>query len=101
MRCFYVLVHGRLVWLARPDPSDGLAAENPHGFYCHRYVLGADESAAKTKAFERVRTNFDRQLGWLSRGWVTLALEADEIARAPLSKIVRPDNPGHTFYYAD
>jgi len=97
MHCFYVLIHGRLEWQADVDPSDSLAVK-PRGFYCHRYVLGADEVVAKTKAFERVSANFDRQLGWLSKGWVRLVLEADTVARAPMFKIVRPDNRGHTFY---
>lgn len=101
MRCFYVLVHGRLEWRANIPISDSLAATKPRGMYCHRYVLSADAESAKTKAFERVRNNLDQEMGWLSKGWATLALEADAVVQASMLKLVRPDNRGHTFYTED
>jgi hypothetical protein len=94
MRCYYVLVHGRLEWKAPPS-SD---VSQPRGFYCHRYVLAADEQQAAKIAFERVRLNLDRDDGWLSDGSADLQLQAEEVSTAPFLKLLKPDNRGHTFY---
>ena len=96
MRCFYILVHGKLRWnVAAPDDPD---CYQPRGFYCHRYVLASDEDDAIRKALKRVRENLDKGGGWLSRGEAILDLEADEVSSAPLHKLLKPDNRGHAFY---
>ena len=95
MQCFYVLVHGRLSWLPERAPSDKLPAERPAGFYCHRYVLAPNEAVARDKAFHRVRDNL---MSLLEAGAATVELEAEEIAVAPMYKLMKPDNRGHTFY---
>ncbi len=96
MRCFHVLIHGQLTWISEPPASPDLG--RPDGFYCHRFILAADAMKAADKAFHRVRTNLDRRTGWLSEGVVELALEADEVSIAPLYKLLKRENRGHTFY---
>jgi|GEM_PF-1778045 len=96
MRCYYVLVHGKLDWNVAP-PTEGEVYQ-PEGFYCHRFVLASGGESAGKIAFERVRTNLDRSGRWLSDGSATLTLEAEEVRSAPLHKLIKPDNRGHTFY---
>ncbi|RYF92227.1 MAG: hypothetical protein EON95_13120 [Caulobacteraceae bacterium] len=95
MRCYYVLVHGRLDWSV-PPPGDDVS--QPRGFYCHRYVLASDEPSAAQKAFERVRSTLDRKGRWLSEGGATLELEVEEICAAPLYMLLKPENRAHAFY---
>jgi len=100
MRCFYVLVHGTLNWPAESYPTDeGHPPFHPLGFYCHRYVLASDEVAAANLAFRRVRGNLDKQTHWFSSGQATLELDAEDVESAPLYKLLKPDNRGHTFYH--
>jgi hypothetical protein len=40
-------------------------------------------------------------MGWLRDGLATVELEAEEIATAPMHKLLKPDNRGHTFYGED
>jgi hypothetical protein len=54
MRCFYVLVHGSLVWHSLKLATDVIGADRPDGFWCHRFVLADDEKAAENKAYRRV-----------------------------------------------
>ena len=98
MRCYYVVIHGMLEWSAT-SPGDDVW--QPRGFYCHRYVLAADEPQAAKIAFERVRTSLDKEVGWISDGSALLALEAEEISAAPFHKLLKPDNRGHAFYARD
>lgn len=99
MRCFHVLIHGKLNWLVEQLPqSDASEADRPAGFYCHRFVLASAEGAAIEKAFRQVRDNLERQTGWIGDRLATLDLEATEVATAPIYNALRPDNPGHTFY---
>ena len=100
MRCFYVLVHGRLRWLVEPTALEG-DVDQLVGLYCHRYVLASDPKAAIQRAFESVSTNLDRQTGWLRDHAVKLELEVEEVARATLLKAFLPVNRGHTFYSSD
>jgi hypothetical protein len=99
VRCYYVLVHGRLEWSQgarwQDDESEG---ERPLGFYCHRYVLASSIDEARSKAFERVRQNFEREMGWTGAGLAGLELEAEEISTAPMHKVLIPGNRGHAFY---
>lgn len=100
MRCYYVLVHGRLDWsTTSPRPDDDGEAFQPEGFYCHRYVLASSIHHAQEAAFRRVRENLDRQTGWI-RG-KEVKLEAAEITSAPFYQLLKPDNRGHTFYESD
>jgi len=102
MRCFYVLVHGRLRWRAEPAPTEtDAAATRPLGFYCHRYVLASGEAQAEAAAFRRVRENLEKQTGWVGAGLAVLDLEAEELTMAPMHKLLRSDNRGHTFYHED
>ena len=101
MRCYYVLVRGRLHWLPGRSAQDAIGATRPYGFYCHRYVIAANEAGAVETAFRRVRLNLDSELGWVRDGFVNLALEAEEVATAPISKLLKPDNRGHTFFADD
>ena len=101
MRCFFVLVHGRLKWCSGPGVIDPPETNRPVGFYCHRYVLATGEDAAKDSAFRRVQQNLDKQTGWMSAGLATLELQADEVVDAPMHKLLWPDNRGHTFYVED
>jgi hypothetical protein len=98
MRCFYVLVHGTLDWRPDRSPKDELGEGKPVGFYCHRYVLATNEASAIEIAFSRVRANLDRKLGWLRDGLATVELEAEEVEPAPMRKLLKRDNLGHTFY---
>lgn len=98
MRCFYVLVHGSLVWHSSKLATDVIGADRPDGFWCHRFVLADDEKAAKDKAFRRVTANLDREFVWLSSGAAEVVLEAAEVSLATVVKLLRPDNRGHTFY---
>lgn len=99
VRCFYVLVHGTLRWRAEPAPCENdPATSRPLGFYCHRYVLASGEDHATTVAFHRVRENLEKHTGWIGRGLATLELEAEELTAAPMYKLLKPDNRGHTFY---
>ena len=101
MRSYYVLVRGDLKWTPGCSPSDAFGASKPAGFYCHRYVLAANEASAAEAAFKRVRENLDSQMGWLRDGLATVQLEAEEVATAPVHKLLKPDNRGHTFYGED
>lgn len=98
MRCYYVLVHGSFDWRPSPLGSGALGTAKPAGFYAHRYVLAADEAGAADAALRRVRANIDRQFGWLRDGLATVQLYAEEVAAAPLYKLLKADNRGHTFY---
>lgn len=95
MRCYYVLVHGRLRWIS-PPPTDG--ASQPRGFYCHRHVLASDELSAQQKAFQRVLLNLDREGKWLSEGAATVELEAEDVFTVPFYNLLKPENRGHAFY---
>jgi hypothetical protein len=98
MKCYYVLVHGRLNWrTTSPPPHDDGETFQPEGFYCQRYVLASSIHHAQEAAFRRVRENLDRQTGWI-RGGVKLELEAEETTSAPIYQLLKPDNRGHTFY---
>jgi hypothetical protein len=98
MRCFYVLVHGTLQWHPSKLATDVIRADRPDGFWCHRFVLAADEKGAVNKTFRRVTDNLDGEFGWLSSGAAKVALEATEVSVAPVHKLLKPDNKGHTFY---
>jgi len=98
MRCFHVLVHGRLSWVPGASALDEVGTIRPSGFYAHRYVLAGDEAGAAEVAVRRVRTNLDSQLGWVSKGFVTVQFSAEEVTDAPMHKLLKPDNRGHTFY---
>ena len=98
MRCFYVLVHGRLDWRKERFAAGEPAGGRPQGFYCHRYVLASNGDRATEAAFRRVRDNLDKQTGWIDQGLATLELEAEEVTAAPLRSLLKPDNRGHTFY---
>jgi hypothetical protein len=100
MQCFHILVHGVLKWNAESNGPDD-DREKPAGFYCHRYVLASTEEEAAARAFRRVRDNLDKQTAWLRQGLATLNLEAEEATVAPMSKLLKPDNRGHTFYGED
>ena len=67
----------------------------PPGFFCHRYVLASGEAEAMGKAFQRVRANLK---AWAVDGGPELSLEAEEGSRAPIYKILAPENRGHVFY---
>lgn len=98
MRCFYVLVHGTLRWSATELAVDAIGADQPDGFWCHRYVLAENEESAEGKALQRVLDNLDREFGWLSTGAALVDLNAEEVSNAPFHKLLKPDNKGHTFY---
>ena len=98
MRCFYVLVHGKLDWEANFSQSRDLQVSRPAGFYCHRFVLADNDAAAADKALRRIRANLNKQTKWLTEGVASLKMEATEVSSAPLHKLLRPDNKGHTFY---
>ena len=99
MRSFYVLVHGSLEWDSDPETDD--ECFRPAGFYCHRYVLASGYEDAVQKAFRRVRKNLEKQTGWIGQGLAKLTLEAQELTPAPVRKLLRRDNRGHTFYESD
>lgn len=98
MRCFYVLVHGRIRWHPSKRASVAIGADQPSGFWCHRYVFADDEKVAQDKAFQRVADNLEREFGWLSSGAALLDFDAAEVSVAPIHKLLKPDNKGHTFY---
>ena len=99
MRCFYVRVHGSLEW--QSDRLEDDESFTPAGFYCHRYVLASGYKEAAEKAFRRVRKNLEKQTGWMKRGLANLTLEAEELIPAPMHKLLRRDNRGHSFYESD
>lgn len=98
MRCYYVLVHGKLDWATESILSDEFGATKPTGFYCHRYVLALDKGEARATALRRVQRNFENQFSWLRDGLATVHLEAEEVDSAQMRKLLKPDNRGHTFY---
>jgi hypothetical protein len=101
MRCFYVLVHGKINWNAElPEIGDPEIAR-PAGFYCHRFVLAANEREAAEIAFHRVRASLDKESDWLAKGLATIDLEAEETAAAPMHNLLRKENRGHSFYEED
>ena len=101
VRCFYVLVHGKLRWRTEPAITDDPDDFRPTGFYCHRYVLASDRDGARDKVFRRVREDLEQQTGWVRNGLATVDLEAEEVADAAMHKLLKPDNRGHTFYNED
>ena len=99
MKCFYVLVHGRLDWSTALSVvnNDGEIFQ-PAGFYCYRYVLASTVQNAQEAAFRRVRQNLDKRTGWIKTRSVKLELEAEDTNPAPIYQLLRPANRGHTFY---
>ncbi|MBW7946164.1 MAG: hypothetical protein H3C60_06925 [Sphingomonadaceae bacterium] len=95
MRCYYVLVHGKLEWKVALANDD---ASQPRGFYSHRYVLAANEGKAAQIACKRVRLHLKSNQGWLSGDKTSLELEAIEVSAASFLKLLKPDNRGCTFY---
>lgn len=88
MRCFHVVVHGRIEW-----PEEQLADEalfTPAGFYCQRYVLASGFEDAADKAFRLVRRMIARQTGWFDGSAARLTLEVSELKPAPMIKLLRP-----------
>ncbi len=100
MRCFYVLIHGRLRWLADPRKKDQEISQ-PAGLYCHRYVLASDSQSASKKACDSVFANLDSQTGWLREDIAELDLEVEEVVEASFLKAFFPVNRGHTFYESE
>ena len=96
MRCFYVLVRGTLEWECEYAEDEEMFT--PAGFHCHRYVLARGYEEAAEKAFRRIRKNLEKQTGWLKQGLAKLTLEAEELKPAPIRKLLRRDNRGHSFY---
>jgi len=96
LRCFYVLVHGKLEWEC--EHAEDQEMFTPAGFYCHRYVFASGFEEAAEKAFRRVRKNLEKETSWLRSGLAKLTLEAEELAPAPMRKLLRRDNKGHSFY---
>ena len=92
MRCYYVLVHGTLTWHSENPADDEIGAKRPAGFYCHRYLLAADENDATARAFRRVNDNVEREFGWVSSGAASVDLEAEEVSTAPILNVLKPDN---------
>jgi hypothetical protein len=101
MRCFYVLVHGKLTWRDDVLQQEADPLERPNGFFCHRYVLASDQDSARAAAFSRIHDNVEKQTGWISGGLAEVVLDAEEVAPAPMHKLLKPDNRGHTFYVGD
>ena len=102
MKCYYVLVHGRLDWdAASPATESPADTFRPAGFFCHRYVLASTVDIAQEVAFRRVRENLDRRTGWLKAKPAKLQLEAEETVQASIFQLLKPDNRGHTFYEED
>ena len=95
MRCFYILIHGRLRWLVDPSERE---SDRPAGLYCHRYVLASDQKEATRKALKGVSNNLDQQTGWLRGNLAELELEVEKVNEASLLKAFLPVNKGHTFY---
>jgi hypothetical protein len=56
------------------------------------------EKIRRSGALRRVRENIENQVDWLDAGLAALELEAEEVSVAPMYKLVKPDNRGHTFY---
>jgi hypothetical protein len=98
VRCYCILVHGKLNWVAERPAHDEFGAMKPAGFHCHRFVLAPHEAGAVEATFRRVRENLDSQMGWLRDGLATVELEAEEITPAPIHKLLKPENRGLTFY---
>lgn len=98
MRCFNVLVHGRIHWLDAGRSGAAPGARRPAGLYSHRYVLAANADHAKEKAIRRVRENLEHQTGWISEGLACVEFVVDEVSSALLFNGFLPDNRGHTFY---
>ena len=92
MRCYYILVHGKLDWQGVPRDDE---VSQPLGFFCHRYVLASNNSDAAEKAFRRVRANLG---DWIGEGGPTLNLDAEETAEEPIYKLLLPENRAHAFY---
>ena len=93
MRCYYILVHGKLDWHGVPKDDDEVS--QPMGFFCHRYLLASSELDAAEKAFRRVRSNLR---DWLGEGGPKLDLDAEEVSEAPIYKLLLPENRAHSFY---
>lgn len=95
MRCYYVFIHGRLTWIAKP-PSDEVL--RPEGFYCHRYVFARNSHKAAEIAVERVNRTFRQSNDWIKNHQAALRLEVDEVSRASPFNVFRRGNRGHVFY---
>lgn len=97
MRCFHILLHGRLIWFgdAPALPTD---TPQPAGFMCNHFVLASNQEAAIEKAEARVTRNFDLKTHWLREGKVGLTLEVEEVSQASLLRSLWPANQGFVFY---
>ena len=90
MRCYQVLVHGKLEWRV---PSSTPDETQPRGLYCTRHVLARSELQAAQKACANVTRALDRKLSGAARSTCV----ADDIAPAQLWKLLAR-NPGLVFY---
>ena len=97
LRCFRILLHGRLIWIGNAPalPTD---TAQPAGFICNYFVLASNQEAAIEKAGARVRRNFDKKTRWLREGKVGLSLEVEEVSQASLLRSLWPANQGFVFY---
>ena len=99
MRCFYVLVHGKLEWECEHEENEEMFT--PAGFYCPRYVLASGYEDAVDRAFNRVRKNLEKQTGWMRQGLAKLTLEATELKPAPMYMLLRRRRKVKDFYEAN
>ncbi len=94
MRCFFVLVHGKLEWGFDAAPNE----TQPAGFVCPRYVLAGGETRAQEIATLNVQRTAERRFSWLSNGETRLSLSVDEILPARLYKLLWPLSQSFVFY---
>jgi hypothetical protein len=88
MRCFHVMVHGRMD-TAGPERKQSQATP----FFVNRWVLASNDEAAASRAFASVRRELKR------KGFDPdeVALEVEEISVASWATILQPKQ-GFVFY---
>ena len=96
MKCYHVVVHGRLDWADSLHPAEGDVVQ-PAGFYSHRHVLASTVQRAEEVALRKVRARLADRTDWLQTKAATLTLEAAEVSAAPFHQFLKPAG-GFAFY---
>lgn len=97
VRCYLVLVEGYFLWHLLPEPP--AQPYGPLGFATFRLVFARNEQSAAAEAFRRVRRRTE-YLGLTDPGAANMVLEASEITREPIRRLLQRD-PGMAFWHEE
>ena len=98
MKCYKLLVHGKLDWSPEAVRKWHVPDTRPSGFYCTRFRFARSREEATAKVLEDVRTFYEQTTDWFVHDLLELGLEIEEISRAPFYLGLKKPNHVATFY---